>query len=219
MKYSQWQKENGWASLPNARPQARTCTSHPALVACARSRLTRGPYVIDGITCARGKPTTTFLCRFHACSERETSILYLSLTCTELGRVGLVSSFTAYAFVQLKHFLNQVDCSQENVENKRTPWEAQSCFNCLSNANLLSKHKRNLVWGQYVNFRHKFRHELQGYERRQRAYLYIFVLLTMYDTSFSTLWGALKLLLLLSHGQASFERGFSVNKCQQADCC
>ncbi|KAM7296260.1 uncharacterized protein ISCGN_021439 [Ixodes scapularis] len=39
-----------------------------------------------------------------------------------------------------------------------------------------------------------------------------FVRLTKYDTSFSTLWEALKLLLLLSHGQASVERGFSVNK-------
>ncbi|KAM7287755.1 uncharacterized protein ISCGN_031446 [Ixodes scapularis] len=39
-----------------------------------------------------------------------------------------------------------------------------------------------------------------------------FVRLLKHDALFSQLWAVVKLLLLLSHGQASVERGFSINK-------
>ncbi|XP_070390112.1 uncharacterized protein [Dermacentor albipictus] len=83
---------------------------------------------------------------------------------------------------------------------------------CLIDSKLLSEHKSDIVCAQYIQFCQEKRHELQNYERDQERLDVLFVRLLKHDPAFSMLWEVLKVLLLLSHGQASVERGFSVNK-------
>ncbi|KAH9378447.1 hypothetical protein HPB48_018155 [Haemaphysalis longicornis] len=84
-------------------------------------------------------------------------------------------------------------------------------LNCLIDNKLLSEHKRDIVCTQYIQFCLEKRHELQNYEKDHERLDSFFVRLLKHDASFSQLWAVLKL-LLLSHRQASVERGFSVNK-------
>ncbi|KAH7958886.1 hypothetical protein HPB49_006123 [Dermacentor silvarum] len=86
-------------------------------------------------------------------------------------------------------------------------------LNCLIDSyKLLSEHKSDIVCAQYIQFCQEKRHELQNYERDHERLDVLFVRLLKHDPAFSMLWEVLKVLLLLSHGQASVERGFSVNK-------
>lgn len=85
-------------------------------------------------------------------------------------------------------------------------------LNCLIDNKLLSEHKRDIVCTQYIQFCLEKRHELQNYEKDHERLDSFFVRLLKHDASFSQLWAVVKLLLLLSHGQASVERGFSINK-------
>lgn len=85
-------------------------------------------------------------------------------------------------------------------------------LNCLIDNKLLYEHKRDIVWAQYIQFCLEKRHELQNYEKDHERLDSFFVRLLKHNASFSQLWAVMKLLLLLSHGQASVERGFSINK-------
>lgn len=65
---------------------------------------------------------------------------------------------------------------------------------------------------QYIQFCEEKQYELQNYEGDHEGLGITFVHLMKHDPSCSMLWGVLEVLLLLSHGQASVERGLTANK-------
>lgn len=85
-------------------------------------------------------------------------------------------------------------------------------LNCLIDNSLLFEHKQDIVCAQYIQFCQEKRHELQICEKDQECLDIFFVHLLKHDSSFSQLWAVMKVLLMLSHGQAAMERGFSMNK-------
>lgn len=85
-------------------------------------------------------------------------------------------------------------------------------MNCLIDVSLLFEYKRDAVCAQYANFCLEFQHELQCHERKQERLDKFFMRLIKHDNAYVTLREALKLLLLLGHGQAPVKRGLSLKK-------
>lgn len=85
-------------------------------------------------------------------------------------------------------------------------------LNSLIAAKRISDHERDTVLAQYAELLQERRHDLQQFERTSDSLDKFFYDLLKISSSYSELWKVVELLLVLSHGQASVERGFSVNR-------
>ncbi|KAK8771091.1 hypothetical protein V5799_025665 [Amblyomma americanum] len=82
----------------------------------------------------------------------------------------------------------------------------------LIEANWLSEHQRDAVLAEYTELLQEEKHTLGSFEKHSKSLDEFFCNLLKFHTSCSNLWGVVKVLLILSHGQATVERGFSINR-------
>lgn len=82
----------------------------------------------------------------------------------------------------------------------------------LTMAGRLSDCQRVCVLAEYTELLQEFKHELRMFERSISRLDEFFRDLLCSNPSYKELWNAVRLLLVLSHGQATVERGFSVNR-------
>ncbi|XP_077484032.1 uncharacterized protein LOC144094048 [Amblyomma americanum] len=84
-------------------------------------------------------------------------------------------------------------------------------FGALIEANRLSEHQRDAVLAEYTELLQEEKHTLGSFEKHSKSLDEFFCNLLKFRSSCSNLWGVVKVLLILSHGQATVERGFSFN--------
>ncbi|KAL1476946.1 hypothetical protein MTO96_036125 [Rhipicephalus appendiculatus] len=78
----------------------------------------------------------------------------------------------------------------------------------------LSEHERDAVLGEYTELLQEKKPNLRQFDKNYSSLdvFYLELLKTDSCSSYMHLWKVVRLLLVLSHGQASVERGFSVNR-------
>lgn len=79
-------------------------------------------------------------------------------------------------------------------------------------AERMNEHSKDTVLAQFIELLQERKHDLQLFERSSHALDKFFYELLKIGSAYNELWSVVKLLLTLSHGQASVERGFSVNR-------
>lgn len=79
-------------------------------------------------------------------------------------------------------------------------------------AGRLSDSQREGVLAEYTELLQESKHELRLFERSVSRLDEFFRDLLGFNASYKELWKAVRLLLVLSHGQATVERGFSINR-------
>ncbi|KAH8020099.1 hypothetical protein HPB51_024461 [Rhipicephalus microplus] len=91
--------------------------------------------------------------------------------------------------------------------------DLRKVLDILTIAGRLSDSRRECVLAEYTEMLEEFKHELCLFEKSVNRLDEFFRELLSFYPSYKELWETTKLLLVLSHGQASVERWFSVN-CQ-----
>lgn len=76
----------------------------------------------------------------------------------------------------------------------------------------MSEHKREVVLGQYTEFIQGQMHKIRTFERASDNLDVWYEDVIGHDLALADLWNVIRQLLVLSHGQATVERGFSVNR-------
>ncbi|XP_075744803.1 uncharacterized protein LOC142803566 [Rhipicephalus microplus] len=76
----------------------------------------------------------------------------------------------------------------------------------------LGEHERDSVLGEYTELLQEKKHNLQQFDKHTLGLDEFYLELLKGDSSYMHLWKVIRLLLILSHGQATVERGFSVNR-------
>lgn len=79
-------------------------------------------------------------------------------------------------------------------------------------AGRIAEHFRDTVLAEYTELLHEQKHKLRQYDKSVDRLDEFYPDLLKFSSSYSELWTIVKLLLVLSHGQATVERGFSVNR-------
>ncbi|CAN7986698.1 unnamed protein product, partial [Ixodes hexagonus] len=82
----------------------------------------------------------------------------------------------------------------------------------LITAGRMTDHQRDTVLAQYTELLQEQKHHLRLFEKGMNRLDEFFAELMRHNSSYTELWKVVKLLLVLSHGQATVERGFSVNR-------
>lgn len=82
----------------------------------------------------------------------------------------------------------------------------------LTMAGRLSDCQRECVMAEYTELLQEVKHELRLCERSLSRLDEFFHDLLSFNPSYKELWKAVRLLLVLSHGQATVKRGFGVNR-------
>ncbi|XP_070378833.1 uncharacterized protein [Dermacentor albipictus] len=85
-------------------------------------------------------------------------------------------------------------------------------LDALITAGRMSEHQRDTVLGEYTEFLQEEMHNLRMFEKNVNRLDEFLTELMQFNSSCGELWKVVKLLLVLSHGQATVERGFSVNR-------
>ncbi|XP_070386740.1 uncharacterized protein [Dermacentor albipictus] len=85
-------------------------------------------------------------------------------------------------------------------------------LDALITAGRMSEHQRGTVLGEYTEFLQEEMHNLRMFEKNVNRLDEFLTELMQFNSSCGELWKVVKLLLVLSHGQATVERGFSVNR-------
>ncbi|KAL1481860.1 hypothetical protein MTO96_034142 [Rhipicephalus appendiculatus] len=75
----------------------------------------------------------------------------------------------------------------------------------------IAEHFRDTVFAEYTELLHEQKHQLRQFDKSVDRLDEFYPDLLKFSSSYSELWSIVKLLLVLSHGQATVERGFSVN--------
>ncbi|KAK8771201.1 hypothetical protein V5799_025556 [Amblyomma americanum] len=88
----------------------------------------------------------------------------------------------------------------------------KNVLNALIAAKRLSNHQRDSVLSEYAEMLQMEKHKLQLFEKSSDRLDIFFLELLKFNSSYAELWTVVQLLLVLSHGQATVERGFSVNR-------
>ncbi|KAL3207145.1 hypothetical protein MRX96_010462 [Rhipicephalus microplus] len=76
----------------------------------------------------------------------------------------------------------------------------------------LGEHERDSVLGEYTELLQEKKHNLRQFDKHTLGLDEFYLELLKGDSSYKHLWKVIRLLLILSHGQATVERGFSVNR-------
>ncbi|KAH9362028.1 hypothetical protein HPB48_014967 [Haemaphysalis longicornis] len=76
----------------------------------------------------------------------------------------------------------------------------------------MADHVRDTVLAEYTELLHEQKHKLRQFDKGTDRLDEFYADLLMFNSTYSELWSIVKLLLVLSHGQATVERGFSVNR-------
>lgn len=76
----------------------------------------------------------------------------------------------------------------------------------------LGEHERDSVLGEYTELLQEKKHNLRQFDKHSLGLDEFYLELLKGDSSCMHLWKVIRLLLVLSHGQATVERGFSVNR-------
>ncbi|KAH7978129.1 hypothetical protein HPB49_004509 [Dermacentor silvarum] len=76
----------------------------------------------------------------------------------------------------------------------------------------MADHLRDLVLAEYTELLNEEKHKLKRFDKIADSLDDFYADLLKLNSSYSELWHIVKLLLVLSHGQATVERGFSVNR-------
>ncbi|CAN7985972.1 unnamed protein product [Ixodes hexagonus] len=82
----------------------------------------------------------------------------------------------------------------------------------LITAGRMTDHQRDTVLAQYTELLQEQKHHLRLFEKGTNRLDEFFAELMRHNSSYTELWKVVKLLLVLSHGQATVERGLSVNR-------
>ncbi|XP_049270810.1 uncharacterized protein LOC125758087 [Rhipicephalus sanguineus] len=88
----------------------------------------------------------------------------------------------------------------------------KNVLNALIAAERLTDYRRDTVLAEYAEMLQMEKHKLRLFEKSSDRLDIFFLELLKFNSSYSELWRVVELLLVLSHGQATVERGFSVNK-------
>lgn len=75
----------------------------------------------------------------------------------------------------------------------------------------MGEHERDSVLGEYTELLQEKKHNLQQFDKHSFSLDKFYLELLKVDSSYKHLWKVVRL-LVLSHGQATIERGFSVNR-------
>lgn len=87
----------------------------------------------------------------------------------------------------------------------------KNVLNALIVTERLSDYFRDTVLAEYVETLQMEKHKICLFEKSlDRPYIFFYLL--KFNSSYSELWRVMELLLVLSRGQATAKRGFSVNK-------
>lgn len=76
----------------------------------------------------------------------------------------------------------------------------------------MADHVRDTVLAEYTELLHEQKHKLRQFDKGTDRLDEFYPDLLKFNSTYSELWSIVKLLLVLSHGQATVERGFSVNR-------
>ncbi|CAN7992633.1 unnamed protein product [Ixodes hexagonus] len=79
-------------------------------------------------------------------------------------------------------------------------------------AKRFTDHQRDTVLAEYAELLQEQKHKLRLFEKSSDRLDEFFSELMKFSSTCTKLWEVVKLLLVLSHGQATVERGFSVNR-------
>ncbi|KAH9371658.1 hypothetical protein HPB48_019403 [Haemaphysalis longicornis] len=85
-------------------------------------------------------------------------------------------------------------------------------LDALTVAERMNEHSKDTVLAQFIELLQERKHDFQLFERSSHVLDKFFYELLKIGSAYNELWSVVKLLLTLSHGQASVGRGFSLNR-------
>ena len=120
--------------------------------------------------------------------------------------------------MQIKHHFYKNKISLE-IYKKKTVKLFGWLFNCLIDAKRVKDTDANKLKREYQHFVTEIVHgnpqtllKFKNYDKVKSERIDSLLASLLEESSYRKLWKLVKCLLVLSHGQASVERGFSVNK-------
>ncbi|XP_077517199.1 uncharacterized protein LOC144128020 [Amblyomma americanum] len=108
--------------------------------------------------------------------------------------------------------LSSLDPRQMSSKPDECAEGLKKVLDALISAERIHEHSKDTVLAQFIELLQERKHELQLFQRSSHTLDKFFYELLKVGSAYAELWRVVKLLLTLSHGQASVERGFSVNR-------
>ncbi|XP_077545839.1 uncharacterized protein LOC144158676 [Haemaphysalis longicornis] len=114
-----------------------------------------------------------------------------------------------YTFVR---GLSSLDPRQMCTKPEQCLAGMKKVLDALIVARRLHSHQRDSVLAEYAGMLQEEKHKLRLFDKSADRLDEFFAELLKFNSSYTELWKVVHLLLTLSHGQATVERGFSVNR-------
>lgn len=108
--------------------------------------------------------------------------------------------------------LSSLDPRQTCTKPEQCLAGIKKVLDALIVARMLHSHQRDSVLAEYAGMLQEEKHKLRLFDKSVDRLDEFFAELLKFNSSYTELWKVVHLLLILSHGQATVERGFSVNR-------